>query len=280
MDGQSMSSISNFWIYNTMLIENQWNKVGTGFLVSKADNPGGKVGRIFLVTNKHVLNRNPKLRNKASKITLHLNVRNKDNNIVGNEALFPTVIDNEKSYREHPLPDVDVLAFDITRLLANNPNIVSKQLPLDKIATKSVIEKEEIRMGEEILVMGYPSGLKHRTTNFPLLRKGIISTRIGEELQDNFRGSDGIIRKRLLPGFFIDGAVIPGSSGSPVFLNPLRTKFIGENITIQTGDLLLGIIAETIYAPISIPRKVTYGFAGLGLAFDGETIIETIDLFE
>jgi hypothetical protein len=51
-------------------------------------------------------------------------------------------------------------------------------------------------------------------------------------------------------------------------------------MNIQSKNLLLGMIAETIYAPITVPRKATYGFAGLGLAFDGDTIVETSNLFD
>jgi len=161
------SPLSTFWIYNTMLIENQWGGRGTGFLVFKPDEPGSKAGRAFLVTNKHVLNRQPSLRDEATKIILHLNIRTNSNTIIGRSTSFPTVINNSKSYREHPSPHVDVLAFDLTGLLANNPNIVSQQLPLERFASKSVIQSEDVKIGEEILVIGYPSSLKHKDTNFP-----------------------------------------------------------------------------------------------------------------
>jgi Trypsin-like peptidase domain len=273
------SPLSTFWIYNTMLIENEWGGRGTGFLVSKPDEPGGNVGKVFLVTNKHVLNRQPSLREGATKIILHLNIRINSNTISGRSTSFPTVINNSKSYREHPSADVDVLAFDLTRLLVNNPNIVSQQLPLEKFATMSVIESEDVKIGEEILVIGYPSSLKHKDTNFPLVRQGIISTRIGEKLEAEFDGGDGSVKKRTLRGFFIDGGIIPGSSGSPVIMKPLTTRFKGENMTLQSINLLLGIIADTMYAPISVPQAETLGFAGLGIAFDAETIIETIKMF-
>ncbi len=74
--------------------------------------------------------------------------------------------------------------------------------------------------------------------------------------------------------------MIPGSSGSPVALKPLTTRYVRENIQIQSSTLLLGIIAETRYAPVRTPTFETLSFAGLGLAFDTETIIETIDLFD
>ena len=274
------SPLSSFWIYNTMLIENEWGGRGTGFLVFMPDEPGSKMGRVFLVTNKHVLNRQPLLRDKATKIKLHLNIRTNSNTISARSTSFPTVINNVKSYREHPSPDVDVLAFDLTGLLANNTNIVSQQVPLERFATKSIIQSEDVKIGEEILVIGYPSSLKHKDTNFPLVRQGIISTTIGQELEAEFDGGDGKVKKRTLRGFIVDGGVIPGSSGSPVIMKPLTTRFIRENMTLQSITLLLGIIADTMYAPISVPQVDTLGFAGLGIAFDADTIIETIEMFD
>jgi hypothetical protein len=167
-------------------------------------------GRVFLVTNKHVLNPNPKLRNEASEIIKHT-----DNSITSQEAEFPAVIGNNKSYREHASQDVDVLAFDITGLLVEYPMIESEALPIDNLATKAQIQEKDIKIGDEILVIGYPGGWRQKNTNFPLVRSGIISTRIGEELEDDYKQPDGSIRKRVLRGFLIDGAVIPGSSGSP-----------------------------------------------------------------
>jgi len=261
-----------------MLIQNEWDEVGTGFLISKPDLPGGKIGRVFLVTNKHVLNRKPSLRNSATQVILDLNVRDASNNIKAKSLVFHTGIDDKKTYNEHPSADVDVLVFEITELLITNPEIAYQALPIELIATKEVIQIQDIKIGEEVVVVGYPIGLKHRDTNFPLVRRGIISTNIGEPLEDYVKDK-GKIRKRTIRGFFIDGAVIPGSSGSPVIVNPLTLRFIGERMAVQSNNLLLGIIAETFYAPIKLPRKQTYGFAGIGLAFDGETILETIDLF-
>ena len=43
--------------------------------------------------------------------------------------------------------------------------------------------------------------------------------------------------------------------------------------------VLLGIIAETRYAPIQTATGAIPGFAGLGLAFDVETVRETVEMF-
>jgi hypothetical protein len=40
----------------------------------------------------------------------------------------------------------------------------------------------DIAAGDEIIVLGYPLGLRHSTSNFPLVRGGILATRIAENL--------------------------------------------------------------------------------------------------
>lgn len=140
-----------------MLIENQWGGRGTGFLVFKPNQPGTNEGRVFLVTNKHVLNSEPKLRDQATVIILHLNIKNADNTISSKDAEFPTIIGNSKSYREHPSQDVDVIAFDITHLLVEYPTIESQSVPYNMLATKDLLAEKDIKIASTkctvILVM-------------------------------------------------------------------------------------------------------------------------------
>jgi hypothetical protein len=43
--------------------------------------------------------------------------------------------------------------------------------------------------------------------------------------------------------------------------------------------VLLGVVAETMYAPVQLGAAVIPSFAGLGMAFEVETIRETVELF-
>jgi hypothetical protein len=84
------------------------------------------------------------------------------------------------------------------------------------------------------------------------------------------------MRKRILRGFLVDGAIIPGSSGSPVVQKPVALRSIKDRIAIEmSATMVLGIISESRYAWTTDFQS----FAGLGLAFDAETIAETTDLF-
>ena len=57
---------------------------------------------------------------------------------------------------------------------------------------------------EEIVFIGYPSGLRDEHNSTPLIRRGITASPIWNDF-----GND--------PIFLIDAGVYPGSSGSPVF---------------------------------------------------------------
>jgi S1-C subfamily serine protease len=273
------SPIAETWIYTTMLIENEWGGKGTGFLVSRLIDEN--YGRIFLVTNKHVLNEEAEMRQSATWVRLYFNFKNADGSITGETTNLPLNLnDGAKRWREHPENDVDVLAFDVTILLEQYPQTKGKWADYSDFGDRSKREELDITIGEEALVIGYPLGLRHAKTNFPLVRGGIIATRIGENLEDEYKEKDGTIRKRLLRGFLIDGAVIPGSSGSPVVLKPTTGRFVKDKILLGLSPaILLGIVAETRYAPIRTPEGYIPSFAGLGLAFDAETVKETIELF-
>lgn len=273
------SPIAESWLYATMMIENQWGGKGTGFLVNRAIDE--QQSKVFLVTNKHVLHEDLATRQLAKKVVLHLNVKNQDDTISAQAAeLTLTLDDGSKRWREHPDVDVDVLALDVTQLIVQHPQVEKRWSSYSLFADATKLQELDITIGEEITVIGYPLGLRHRTTNFPLIRGGIIATRIGETLEDEIEESDGTPRKRVLRGFLIDGATIPGSSGSPVVLKPTPGRFVKGNIVMGAPQpVLLGIMAETRYAPVRTPAGTIPSFAGLGLAFDAETVRETIELF-
>jgi len=273
------SPISRTWIFATMIIKNEWNQLGTGFLVSRPINE--KQGKVFLVTNKHVINKKEELREKASAISLFFNIKEENGSIAGKGIELRLSFENgKKRWIEHPERDVDVLCIDITDLIVKYPQMEKKWATYSDFGIKDKLQELEVTIGDDIMVIGYPMGLKHRTTNHPLVRSGIIATKIGDSLEDEIKEENGEIRKRILRGFLIDGATIPGSSGSPVVLKPVPARFTRKGITMGSPPvILLGILSETRYAPIKIGKNVIPSFAGLGLAFDAETIKETIELF-
>ncbi|NOZ21987.1 MAG: trypsin-like peptidase domain-containing protein [Planctomycetes bacterium] len=273
------SLLARQWLHTTVRIENQWGDGGTGFLVSRPISE--KEGLVFLVTNKHVIHEESVRRNSASHITCYFNSQDTDNTLkacpVKREL---SDADGTKRYREHSDADTDVLAVNVTPILLSNPGLKFTHVGDDAFADSAKRTELDITAGDEIATLGYPLGFRQGDTSLPLLRQGILATEIGCPVCDVVENPDGSPRERMRRAFLVDGATVPGSSGSPVVLKPVFGRLVRDKIEGKLAPpLLLGIVAETRYAPIVVGKEVKPGFANLGLAFDVETIRETIDLF-
>jgi hypothetical protein len=276
--GALCSPISLTWVHATVRVENEWGKGGTGFLVIRKMEK--KQGKVFLVTNKHVIHPELKTREKAGYLTLFLNVREKDGTVAGKSFQVSLHEDDHKLWREHPNPPVDVLAVDITSLINSQPNLENRGADYSLFATPRILKEENITEGEEVLILGYPLGLFHTRIHSPLVRQGIVATKIGERIQVRLRSSSGDPFRVEIPGFLIDAAIIPGSSGSPVVLKPIIGRKIKDKIEMGMAlPYLLGIVSATETTAIRMEGNAFPTLAGLGVVYDASTIQETIELF-
>lgn len=265
------SPIADSWYYSTILIQNEWNRTGTGFLISREIAP--KILKIFLCTNKHVLNIEKEKRNNAQFIKCYFNIE-QNSQIVTACYILELNIDGQKRWREHPDENIDVLVFDVTDLIKKVPNMVKKWGDYNLIADKEILEKENITVGDDIFILGYPNNKFQGENFFPIIRQGIIASKIGNNyIQNNIH----------YRGFLIDGgiATVHGQSGSPVVLKPMPSRFIKGNIVFGASkSYLLGILAQTDFTNIPEPKQEKFlEFSGMGIAFDAITIKETIELF-
>lgn len=271
------SPIANSWANATVLIETGAGGGGTGFFVGRSISPDQ--WKLFIVTNKHVLSDDASVRKSMREVKLHINVE-KNGTLVGETTDYPLMDASGSWVREHPDANTDVLAINAVPLFSVRKDIRNQFVPEAMFATAAKRAELDITAGEEIMVIGYPSGIRQGKTNHPLIRQGIIATRIGEELHEEVQQPNGQIGVRISRAFLVDGATIPGSSGSPVVLKPVTGRYQHGTIVMgSTIPVLLGIIAETRFAPIKLKWGAIPGFAGLGLAFDVETIVETLNLF-
>jgi hypothetical protein len=263
------SKISDIWVHTTVLIENDWGERGTGFFVSAPLPYDEGQSRVFIVTNKHVLNKDPKLRDQAEWVNLGLNVKS-NGETMGKHLQYPVKYDNGRpAWHGHPDADVDVLAIDATYLVHQVAGLSFMHAVYSAFANAEVMKRSRITFGDEIVVVGYPLGLKQGLTNYPLVRQGMLATSPEQNLYDESTG-------QTLRGFLIDGATVPGSSGSPVLLKPTVKIDPDEGLT-ETASWLLGIVAETRYSPTRTPTGHVTSYTGLGLAFHADTIKETIE---
>lgn len=106
--------------------------------------------------------------------------------------------------------------------------------------------RQELSAMEDIVFIGYPSGLRDSKNSLPLIRRGITSTPVWND----FQGS---------PCFLIDAGVFPGSSGSPVFILNQGTYTARRGLVVGTRILFLGVLSESMVRSTS-----TEVYLGLG----------------
>ena len=87
------------------------------------------------------------------------------------------------------------------KALGKNPFFVS----LDSSLIPTQNDLAELNALEDVVMVGYPSGIWDSKNNMPILRRGVTATHPALDYEGRRE-------------FMIDAACFPGSSGSPVFL--------------------------------------------------------------
>jgi hypothetical protein len=275
--GQAMNqAFLNSTVLVSFNIDDKSSSVGTGFFVYREIQSGK--GHIFLVTNKHVL---PKEGNEKS-VNIRVNTRGGDKfqvqqiiiPIVGKDGKYlPTVI-------LHPQQDFDVAVVHITEEVLKH-GIEGTWIPYSLFVTKEKLKAENITVGDEIFLLGYPNAIYDPRNVSPILREGTISTIPTEEyfFNENIRKKFNLPEK--IDGFLIDANVFPGSSGSLVILKQQPTTIGPQGETVVSRDkkipYLLGIISGSI--PIHDQALGSTQRMALGIVYSADTIKETIELF-
>ncbi|HEV2520643.1 MAG TPA: hypothetical protein VGX00_08560 [Thermoplasmata archaeon] len=252
---------------------------------AKTGPQGGKEGRVFLVTNKHVLGGTPEERERQEAINLGFNELNESGAVLGQELSINTrSASGNLLWREHPDEGVDVIAFELTGLYNLGRKLSSSLIAEELILTRAVADSLGVGMGDEVVVFGYPLGWRQGSTFLPMCRAGYLATKYGDRLIEEAPGT--LIQggaKGPIRGFLIDGLTIFGSSGSPVILRPVAASVLPggrTEIGSRTSAYLLGITSGMVSLRHEDDDGVKRFYPGLGLAFDAETVRETIEQFE
>jgi len=247
------------------------NGSGTGFIFSR-EVEGKFIS--FIITNKHVINNSTK-----GKILFHIKKLGDESVVLGKSVTIS--FDNfENLWEKHPDDDIDIAALIITNQIREevkqkyNAELFYIRIPESIIPTEDTL-KDTIDAIEDILFIGYPTGIYDKKNLIPIARKGITATPI-------FIDYDG------KPQFLIDGAVFPGSSGSPVFLcNFGGYSARGKGFVIGNRILFLGILSaahrflnniEYQQIPtVKVPDLYSSQFSNLGIVYKSKLIIELIE---
>lgn len=252
----NIDSISTQILYTTFPIwsEKSDGKISTGTaFIFNMEIEGKKDTFIpLLITNFHVVK-------DATKIYTEF-VKGKDNKpdtgnkirIELNPKVFFQYSDQINDLVAHPIAPI------INSLHSANYNVFYRSIDKSIIPSHDVIKK--LSAIEEILFIGYPSGLYDTRNSFPIVRKGITATPIWNDFENEEK-------------FLIDAGVYPGSSGSPVFIYNMGSYGTEDGITIGSRLLFIGIICETI---ITSKNESQNYFLGLGRVVNSKCLVDFI----
>jgi hypothetical protein len=246
-------------------------EAGTGFIfLYKGDE--GEI--LFLVTNHHIIE-------NATDGSFFFTLSDGSGPILG-KRVDVSIADFQQTWTRHPNSKIDIAIMPIAPILGimdkQGQAAFFKSITQSRIPTKEQIS--EFDALEEILFIGYPSGIYDSKNLTPVFRKGITAT----PLQLDYEGSKS---------FLIDASVFPGSSGSPVFIYD-KGGFSPRGGGINLGGdrfLFIGVIAKSFsrnesgrieFRPEStgvVPVPITNQMIDLGIVFKSEMVIETIEEF-
>jgi len=186
--------------------------------------------------------------------------------------------DFSAAWFHHPDAETDLTIIPL-RPLERAARDMGVELYYQSIDSRSIPDAAQVRdfdALEEILFVGYPSGIWDQVNLMPILRRGTTAT----PLELDFEG-----RKQ----FLIDAAVYPGSSGSPVFVvrdDPLRSRAEGARTIWFVGVVAAVFFRqeqdEIVSVPIPASRgsgAVTTEMIDLGLILKAESVRELADVF-
>lgn len=211
------------FLYNTVKIiglkDNKQHSCGTGFFFHFKLKTNQNVE--LILTNKHVINNG----SDSLSFTLHEGQFINDELLPMGRFFNVTLTNLPQNLVEHPNKDIDLVAIlygPLNKEIEEKTKKFIYRKSIDDTYIKTDNElKEQSSVAEDVLMIGYPSGLVDELSNFPIIRKGITSTHPALD----FKGqSIGVV----------DIACFPGSSGSPIFIS------MQGSYPNKTGGLCIG----------------------------------------
>jgi len=195
-----INSITKKLLFNTIrvdtVLEDGSEGSGTAFVFSHTTGSGVHT---FVVTNRHLVE---SVRSGGLVFT-----QKQHGQPALGERFQININDFSHAWFLHPDPDVD-LAIIPLRPLEQAARDLGAELYYHAIDSHLVPDAAALRAldaMEEVIFIGYPSGVWDQVNLMPIMRRGTTAT----PMELNFEGR---------PEFLIDAAVYPGSSGSPVFV--------------------------------------------------------------
>lgn len=160
-------------------------------------------------------------------------------------------------FYNHPDPNIDLCAMPIEPTCdfarKQGYHIYYRSFMPNMVPTQASVEA--LSAVEEIIMIGYPTGLWDQKHNLPIFRRGITASHPAID----FNG---------LPDFVIDMACFPGSSGSPViFYRPPTSQrdavfgllgILHSGPTYRVKGSIEVIDIPTVATPISVTKMMIH----------------------
>lgn len=266
-----INSATKKLLFNTVrvdtVLEDGSEGSGTAFLVSHAHARGHHT---FIVTNRHLVDG---VRSGGLVFTQKRNGQP----LLGQRFQL-NIEDFPQAWFLHPDPEVDLAIIPMRPLeqAANQQgvelyyHVIDSRLAPDEAATRALDALEEV------LFVGYPSGVWDQVNLMPILRRGTTATPMALDFEGRAE-------------FLIDAAVYPGSSGSPVFVyqpDPLRLAQRAEKRFLFAGVVAAVFFRQEANHPVSAPVPANnHGtvmgseMIDLGLVIKAQAVIEVINAY-
>ena len=267
-----INSITKKLLFNTIrvdtVLEDGSEGSGTAFVFSHTTGSGVHT---FVVTNRHLVE---DVRSGGLVFT-----QKRHGQPALGERFQININDFSHAWFLHPDPDVDLAIIPLRPLeqAARDQGVELYYHAIDSHLAPDASVLRALDAMEQIIFVGYPSGVWDQVNLMPIMRRGTTAT----PMELNFEGR---------PEFLIDAAVYPGSSGSPVFVyqpDNLRPSQSGGGKRF----LFAGVVAAVFFreeanhlVPVPVPannKSMVMGseMIDLGLVIKAEAVITTVNAY-
>ncbi|HAV5345233.1 TPA: serine protease [Acinetobacter baumannii] len=223
-------------------------KIGTGFVVSaKKTNKE----HLFLVTNKHIALQN---------VDLNINfIAKSQDSKTSPEELKNIRITPNSNWAYFVEDHLDLAILEITFIRdfekQNAKKISIHPIPFENIANKT--NYDQFKVLDDVYFFGYPKGIHDPKTLLPMARKGHLASSLSKSFND-------------LDRVYIDGNLIDGTSGCPIFCL--------SKVSNKSNYMLVGVGHAQATLPYTIAQGIVYDEPmGLGIAIKSNKLIELIN---